>query len=453
MAAGSPVIPADKAKTLKAAFQACDVGALQGEAQKYYVDLSAVRSPVSINSLKTRLDFLDPGQFEAVLFTGHRGCGKSTELLRLKAHLEKEYRVIYLETDDSLDINDADYIDLYLVLIRQVMREVGKLKLALDRQLLANFEQWFKEITQETEESVEKSASLDTEAEAGVEVPFLAKLVVKLLAQIKGSHVQRKTVRTTLQQDIGRLKTDMNALLLDAFEKLRQAYPQYSKGFLVMFDNLDRVPPEVGDRLYFDYAPQLQDLNCTLIYTVPISVVYSDKNVNNSFSQPHIVPMVNIYRQQDGKLGYDLEVLKQLARLITERIDCRAIFASPAGKPNALVMELLKASGGHVRQLMQMVAKACLVAAGRGSSQIEAIDVAYVIKQERFNFERVVPEHHYPLLVQVCRQQRVPQTADGQRMLFNLSVLEYNGDRRWNYINPVIRQSEPFQEAKALYPL
>jgi hypothetical protein len=31
--------------------------------------------------------------------------------------------------------------------------------------------------------------------------------------------------------------------------------------------------------------------------------------------------------------------------------------------------------------------------------------------------------------------------------MFNLSVLEYNGDNRWNYPNPVVRQSESFQTA------
>lgn len=448
--AQGPTIPDAKATTLKTAFQACDVGALKGESQKYYVDLSAVRSAAAINSLRTRLDFLDPGQFAAVLFTGHRGCGKSTELLRLKSHLEQEYRVIYLEADDALDINDADYIDLYLVLIRQVLNEVGALKLHLDLPLMERFEQWFKDITEETEESVAKSVTLETKAQAGVEVPFLSKLVAKLLAQIKGSHTQRKTVRHQLQQDIGRLKTDMNAVLLDAFTKLREAYPQYPKGFLVMFDNLDRVPPDVGDRLYFDYAAQLQDLNCTLIYTVPISVVYSDKNVNNAFSQPHIVPMVNIYQLQEGKLGYNPEVLKRLGKLITGRMDYQSVFAAQNGNAGALVMRLLKASGGHVRQLMQMVAKACLAAASRGATQVEAVDVDYVIKQEQFNFERVVPEHHYPLLVQVCQQQRVPQTADGQRMLFNLSVLEYNGDRRWNYMNPVIKKCDAYREALRL---
>jgi predicted AAA+ superfamily ATPase len=41
------------------------------------------------------------------LFTGHRGCGKSTELLRLKARLEEAgFCVIYFEVDEYLDPND-----------------------------------------------------------------------------------------------------------------------------------------------------------------------------------------------------------------------------------------------------------------------------------------------------------------------------------------------------------
>jgi hypothetical protein len=32
-------------------------------------------------------------------------------------------------------------------------------------------------------------------------------------------------------------------------------------------------------------------------------------------------------------------------------------------------------------------------------------------------------------------------------MLYNTSVLEYNGDSRWNYPNPVVMNSESFQTA------
>jgi energy-coupling factor transporter ATP-binding protein EcfA2 len=437
----------DRAKTLKEAFQVCDVGPLQGEALRYYVNLEKVRSMEAIQSVSTRLDFLEAGQFSSVLFTGHRGCGKSTELRRLQKQWEQDYRIIYLEADEELDINDADYTDLYLVLIKQVADDLARLRLKFDATLLARFESWFKEITEEDEQTVEKSLSIETTLEAGLEIPFISKLLAKLLAQIKGSNIQKRKIREVLQRDIGRLKTDINTLLKDAAEKLKQrSTSQYQKGFLVIFDNLDRVPPAVGDRLYFDYATQLQELNCTLIYTVPISVVYSDKNLNNAFSRPNIVPMVNLYQfdRAQPNLSYNKSVIQALAKVISHRIDLAAVFESMN-----LVAELVVASGGHMRQLMQMTATACLTAATRGHPKVQTADVAYAIKQEQFNFERVIPDHHYPLLVEVCKTKRILQNLDGQKMLFNTSVLEYNGDRRWNYINPVVKQSDAFKQAVA----
>ncbi|MFM6003851.1 MAG: ATP-binding protein, partial [Sphaerospermopsis kisseleviana] len=153
-----------------------------------------------------------------------------------------------------------------------------------------------KEITQENEESVEKSVSVESEASLGADAPFIAKLMVKLLAQIKGSDKQKTSIRQTLEKDISRLKADINLLLDDAYAKLRKKYPDY-KGLLIIFDNLDRVPPEVADHLFFEYAAQLQELHCTIIYTVPISVLCSPKNPLSLFDgNPHIVPMVNIYQ-------------------------------------------------------------------------------------------------------------------------------------------------------------
>ncbi len=261
--------------------------------ERYYVDLSKVRSKESILGISTRLDFLEAGQFDTLLFTGHRGCGKSTELRRLQRHWESQYRVIYLESDNEIDINDADYTDLYLLLIKQVTDDLTKLGLRFDPRLLNSFESWFKDITDETEESVEKSISLETSAEAGREIPFISKLLAKLLAQMKGSSKQRQTIRQTLRQDIGQLKADINRLLRDADAKLKQQDSrQYQKGFLVIFDNLDRVPPSIGDRLYFDYAAQLEDSNskfgmfilhrqkCRNIY---VSRFYFSVNITQSF--------------------------------------------------------------------------------------------------------------------------------------------------------------------------
>jgi imidazoleglycerol phosphate dehydratase HisB len=113
--------------------------------------------------------------------------------------------------------------------------------------LLTSFESWFKEITNETEASVEMAISSEINAEAGFKIPFISKLLAKLLAQIKGSQKQKEVIKQTLQKDISRLQADINLLLGDARNKLKQKQPQYEKGFLIILDNLDRIPPNVGN--------------------------------------------------------------------------------------------------------------------------------------------------------------------------------------------------------------
>ena len=432
----------DRATTLKTAFRACNVDPLTGDAiARYYVDLSAVRTTEAIEGVSKILEFQEPGEFTTILFTGHRGCGKSTELKRIQHRWEQDYRVIYLEADEETDINDADYTDLYLIVIKKVEYELRRLGHKVDPRLLANIEDWFKEVIKEDERSVESSISLEGEATLGAEAPFLAKLMIKLLAQIKGSDTRKTTIRQTLQRDISRLKADLNLLLNDAYKKIKATYP---KGFLIIFDNLDRVPPAVSDRLFFDYGTQLKELRCTLVYTVPISALYSPKGLLNTFGSPHIVPMVNIYQLDRDRcdLDYNQTGLEAIADVIEQRVNIEAVFET-----RQHLLDLTKASGGHIRQLMQLMRIACQTASTRGHDKIVDEDVTYAVKQIQFDFERFIPQEHYPVLAQVCLSKNITKDDIGQLMMFNLSVLEYNGNTRWNYPNPVVKQSDAFQAA------
>ena len=110
-------LPANRAKTLKEAYHACDVKPLTGENARYYVDLSAVRNTVAIEGVSTDLDLQEPGEFNTILFTGHRGCGKSTELQRIHSKCENENNVIYIDFEFELNINDAEHTDVYLFYI------------------------------------------------------------------------------------------------------------------------------------------------------------------------------------------------------------------------------------------------------------------------------------------------------------------------------------------------
>ncbi len=93
-----------------------------------YVDFSEWRGDEHIRMVArriTRADQAQPVQHLKQLVTGHRGCGKTTELLRLKAHLEEEgYFVVYFNSALELDMNDVDYTDILLTTMYELAREV-----------------------------------------------------------------------------------------------------------------------------------------------------------------------------------------------------------------------------------------------------------------------------------------------------------------------------------------
>ena len=133
-----------RAKTLKEGFRLCDVNPLSGAGlERYYVDLTPVRKTEAIEGVNTVLDFQEPGEFCTILFTGHRGCGKSTELQRIRRQWEEDYWVIYLEANEETDPNDAEYTDFYLIIIKQIEFALRQLELRFDAALQARVEDWF----------------------------------------------------------------------------------------------------------------------------------------------------------------------------------------------------------------------------------------------------------------------------------------------------------------------
>ena len=90
-----------------------------------YVHCQEVRGDENIlNGIgKKLLNFEGPASCH--LYTGHRGSGKSTELYRLKSYLEKcGFLVIYLNSDEDLDLQNVQYTDILLACTRRIIEEL-----------------------------------------------------------------------------------------------------------------------------------------------------------------------------------------------------------------------------------------------------------------------------------------------------------------------------------------
>jgi energy-coupling factor transporter ATP-binding protein EcfA2 len=115
--------------------------------------------------------------FHQQLVTGHRGCGKSTELLRLKAQLESEkIFTIYLDVGIMLDLGEINYLDILLGIARAIEEQLRENDFKLNQELLEELSNWFAEkvLIQETKDNRESRAK--AEAKIGSQIPFLGQL-------------------------------------------------------------------------------------------------------------------------------------------------------------------------------------------------------------------------------------------------------------------------------------
>jgi hypothetical protein len=442
-------IPAEKAKTLAEASQACDVQELAGETlDRYYVKLAGRKDAITL--ISTTLRTRKPGQFPKFLFTGHVGSGKSSELAKLAQDWQQQYQIVFIDVEADARVTDVEYTDLFLLVIKRTEEVLRSEGLSFDPILQKEFEDWFKDIVLEKEKSLESNVGLSTEASVEAQIPLLAKLLFKSTAQIKGGAKETTKTRESLRKDFGQLKTLTNALLKDGAEQFKKKFPN-KQDLLVIFDGLDKCSKEISSRLFFDYALQLQELLCITIYTIPIGALYTPKAIGKSFGSPIVVPMINIYSYKGGNhpdqdfdpdSDFDRAGLDAMASLVKQRIEIDEVFESE----NQL-NDLCIASGGHLRFLMQMVRVACLIAEGREHSKVQNEDTTYSVKQLQFQFEREIPHSYYETLAKIAETKQQVDDQISPEALYITAVLEYNGENRWIYPNPVVRRSTLFQEA------
>lgn len=220
------------------------------EDQQYYIDFSPVRGGNVIQRLR-RTIANQPDESTCQLFTGHIGCGKSTELFRLKDELEKQgFHVVYFESSADLDMADVDVSDILLAITRQVSASLEKVKIKLRPSYFVDL---FNEIADFLQTPVVPEFEFSLPLGIG-----------KVTAKTKDSPRLRSQLHQYLEPRTSGILEAINQQVLDrAKEQLKlQGY----QGLVVIIDNLDRVDisPKASGRsqpeyLFIDRGEQLKN--------------------------------------------------------------------------------------------------------------------------------------------------------------------------------------------------
>lgn len=193
---------------------------------KLYVDCKEVRggSNVLVELGKT-IRFSDEPTCQ--LHTGHRGGGKSTELLRLKQDLEtKGCTVVYFSAEDQ-DINpeDVEYTDILIACTRHLLETIRE---ADPKPVLS----WFQERKKAFEDLMLTEINLSN-AGAEVGVGDLGKIT----ASFKTQPTQRAKLRKALNPYTEKLIAALNQFIDDAKKKL----PADKQRLVLIADGLEKV--------------------------------------------------------------------------------------------------------------------------------------------------------------------------------------------------------------------
>ncbi|HPS91130.1 MAG TPA: hypothetical protein PKV33_03145 [Methanothrix sp.] len=405
-----------RAKSLKEAYNNFYVEPLKEnqEFEEFYVQRPGLISPMQ--DLKDRIELAD--RKEKYLFLGFRGSGKSTELYRLEAALDKSrFLVVNYSIRDDLNLSDFDFRDFFVSMALKVYDIARVEGIVLNPDIEKDFQDFARRITKITEEEVTSQSS------AGLSLSQI--IILKLSREAK----TRECLRTELDQKISDLIQKLNWLIVDIEEKS-------GKELVIMVDDLDKLArgQQSEDFFYKNYQLLIEP-SCFVVYTFPIPLAFHPQyeNVRHAFTSDVILLQMPVFRRNGEKHE---EGRKFYRDAISRRIEPELLGND--------VLEFAIESTGKLSELMEVMREASLNALRMRHKSISQDDVATALDKLRMTFDRTLTKAHKEKLLEInrCKEARDegPDSVLTRELLFSLTAVEYEDEvGRWCEINPMLR--------------
>lgn len=425
------------ARTPRDIFAVCDpVRALTPEEQPVlHEDLSEVQGGDRFGRIELRLRRAGPGRYLRELVTGHSGCGKSTELLRLASALRvpkdgAAFHVVYVDANASLSPHEARLPQL-LVALLAALAEEPRWDLRATRSGPPLWER-FRRIVGGLGDAAGELANA-----AGF--PQLRALLKIDLNLARGF---RKAAQDHLQSLIAGTQ--------DLIGEVTRALPPEQGAIVFILDNLEKIPEgeteggvSVHEALFSRELPLLE-VPAHLVLTYPIALNYGAVELSQRFAHAiqTTIPMVGVRAKPEiTPRGDDPRGIAALRRLLARRVALEAVFDGEQA-----ITELVRLSGGCVHDLLRIMGELPSFA----EPPYSIAHVREVGGEISNQYERMLQGKPFlGLLHAIDRTGEFPadtQDAWKRQMLMSLTVLEYDTGT-WYDVHPLVKATRAFRSA------
>lgn len=390
--------------------------------EKFYVDTYAARGTNAVQRMSYGLKF-SLNKDMKILFMGHRGSGKSTELFLLKKEIDDQFDVISFFIEDEVDVDNLTYIDFIFTIMSQLVKYIdGKNELSFIEDDIDELYKYWKD-----EQIIEKVYHVSGEASGGFKskLSFLKKVSIEGSGIFKTGAETKKTIRTKIEPKIGYLIQLINQIIKKINNKLD------NNGIIFIIEDMDKLSLDAAQEIFVKYRRPIFSIKTRMILTFPVFMAYN-LQYNAIKEDVDMCQMLSIIKVKDQHKNELEEGISKLKEIVYKRSD-ECLFSE-----DALKFMIIK-SGGAIRDLFQMIRDSAYEAllCNCDIIKLEFAKISYLrLKSE---YERLIRnEDDVAKLVSIYNDPK-PLTTDEivMSLLLRGLVLEYNGER-WCGIHPAI---------------
>lgn len=397
----------------------------------------------------------------AQLFSGFRGTGKSTELRRLKAQLEKappeqgSTKVVLCDMQEYLNLTTPIDVSDFLLAVAGAFGDALKTDPNLLGEDVITEGYWTRFVNFLNRTKIELSSiglNAGIEASGGVgEAKLGGKFATDIRLNLKEDPSFRQKLQERLKGHLGALVKDVHKFFGDYIVAIRRKYSEEFRVVLLL-DSVEQIrgtsvnAREVAsslETLFVGHSNVLKIPYLHVVYTVPPWLKIKAPGVAGLYSGCQLIPCVKV-RDRKGKL-YKFG-LDELEKIVARRGDWRRLLGD-----RAALDELLLASGGYLRDLFRILQTVLRL------TRLDALPASSDVRELALDEVRnsYLPLSHEDVLWLHRISGSCNTELDGQSKLHDLArfydthlVLTYRNGDEWVAVHPLIATTVTEQAAR-----
>ena len=397
----------------------------------FYTDFSGLRKDFNIKTLYKRLNILDddcnPLSSPKKLFLrGHRGTGKTSELLSLKNKIKdtKCYFVVFSDlSNGKLDPQNIEIVDILILLLEDLVVDLENDGATIPEDILRPFYDWYAERIKEVNTDLNESAHVQIEAEVGLTIPFFSKLLTKTTGKLTSSNTTKEKIRTVFTNKISDFMIKFNEFILSIKEEFKKIDKYHDILFIV--DGFEKIG-ELDDRkkVLIDNSEQFNKIEVNMLITLPIEL-HEYEYILNSFANIISFPLITLDDNANVKLK----------EFITKRIDID-LFDN-----EKCIDKIIKYGAGSPRETLRIIQESYALSE---SNLIDDNSITKAIIHLGKSYSTYLEEKEIEILKKILKNEHVPFGKECANLLNEKVLLEY-GDENYQ-INPMVLENKRIKQ-------